>query len=61
MCVRFGSAGEGEYWSIRLKQRVEDDVQLRDCSNFNFPLAEVFSNIYFIFWFRPASDFNIFY
>ena len=41
MCVRFGSAGEGEYWSIRLKQRVEDDVQLLDCSNFNFLLSEV--------------------
>ena len=50
MCVRIGSAVSEEYWSIRLKQRVEDDVQLRDCSNFNFPLAKVGFNINFIYW-----------
>ena len=55
MCVRFGTAVSGKYWSIRLKQCVEDDVQLRDSGNFNFLLAEVLFNIYFIFRLRPAS------
>ena len=54
MCARFCSAGEGEYWSIRLNQRVKDGVQLRGCGNFNFQLNEVRINICFkISSFRP--------
>ena len=47
MCARLCSAGEGEYWSIRLNQRVKDGVQLRGCSNLNFPLNEKLFNICF--------------
>ena len=36
--ISFCSADSGEYWSIRLKQRVEDDVQLRDGSNLNLSI-----------------------
>ena len=48
MCVRYGSAVEGEYWSIRLKQRVIDDVQLRAGGNFNISEYEVGVNFYFM-------------
>ena len=55
MYARFCSAGEGEYWSIRLNQRVKDGVQLRGYSNFNFPLNEGLFNIYFKYFLCPAS------
>ena len=56
MYAGFCPAGEGEYWSIRLNQRVKDGVQLRGCSNFNFPLNEGLLNIYFKhFLCRPVS------
>ena len=50
MCAGFCSAGEGEYWSIRLNQRVKEGVQLRDICNFNFNFHKnaVLFNFYFI-------------
>ena len=54
MCVRYGSAGEGVWTTTRLNQRVIDDVQLRDGSNFNISYNGVSINVYLIlFILRP--------
>ena len=47
LCVRYGSEVEGVWRATRLNQRVIDDVKMRDCDNFTFPMDEVLFNIRF--------------
>ena len=54
MCARYGFAGSGVWRATRLNQRVIDDVQLRDGSNFNISYNGVSINVYLIlFILRP--------